>query len=128
MNSASEEDPPSRRRSTSELLCVPFLDTDTRHETERADALLKERGYSTWLITLLRRICAVGLWTQAFVWEEWHLDSSDVLVGYGALCLPLGLLTIWHRPLGITFITLGVSLIGLGVWLMYRRPAAEARR
>jgi uncharacterized membrane protein (DUF2068 family) len=80
---------PMGKLSTGELLCIPFLDTDTTKDTVLANAELQLRGYPMWLISLLRKLCGVGLWQQSFLWENFHLDLADVAAGYG---LPLALL------------------------------------
>ena len=78
----------------SELLCLPFLDTDVEEKVTLADKELIRRGVPFWSIGLLRRICAVGLWTQIFAWEEWHLDIWDVLFGYSIIGLLSGFLVV----------------------------------
>ncbi|MDN3517506.1 hypothetical protein QWY84_07795 [Aquisalimonas lutea] len=80
----------SERATISELLCVPFLDSGARNWQLEADAELIRRGMSRMLIPILRRVCAIGLWTQYLAWEEWHLDLYDVLFGYGVLFLGAG--------------------------------------
>jgi hypothetical protein len=129
MDSSTETPQPEWRASSSELLCVPFLDTDTSKDTERANSILLARGYPLWLIKLLRQVFAVGLWTQVFVWEEWHLDIADVLAGYGLLLIPLGLFLLWVGYVSQTFLAsvggailaLGPLLVVFGFWLMWRR-------
>jgi hypothetical protein len=115
--------------STSELLCVPFLDNDTTKDVEFADAVLAYRGYPKWTIRILRRIFSVGLWTQGFVWEEWYLDLSDVLAGYGLLLLGLGLISsmvgvVVQSPIWIiagAILVLGFIFIALAFWGWRRR-------
>lgn len=98
--------------STSELLCTPFLDTDTKEDTKAADLVLASRGYPRWLIRFLRNICGIGLSTQIIVWEEWHLDIGDVILGYGPLFVVLGLFLCW---LSLIFSSLQVAAVGIGL-------------
>jgi len=78
----------------SELICLPFLDTDVEAKVPLADNELRRRGFPSWSIRPLRKICGVGLWTQMFAWEEWHLDIWDVLFGYSIIGLLAGFLVI----------------------------------
>ncbi len=80
------------RQSTIELLCIPFLDTDTEKLRVDADTVLQNRGYALWVIRLLRKVVGIGLWTQSIAWEEWHLGWIDVLFGYALLFIPLGIM------------------------------------
>jgi hypothetical protein len=122
---------PEYKASSSELLCVSFLDTDTTKDKKMADEELRRRGYSSWLIRVLRSIFSVGLWTQGFTWEEWHLDLNDVLAGYGLLLSGLGVIVTvsalvtklfsWH--IGAYVLLTGACLLALAIggWLARRR-------
>ena len=79
-----------RNSSSSELLCLPFLDTDVTEKLALANDELKRRGWASWQIHLLRKVFAVGLWTQVFAWEEWHLGIWDVIFGYSIIGALLG--------------------------------------
>ena len=82
------------KSTVSELICLPFLDTDVTQKVPLADQELVRRGFPIWSIRMLRRFCAIGLWTQIFAWEEWHLDIWDVLFGYSILAAIIGFLII----------------------------------
>lgn len=91
-------------KATSVLLCLAFLD-DGGGLTTVADEELNRRGYSNKAIKVLRMLCSIGLWTQSFVWEEWHLDLYDVIIGYGLL------ICFWSIPISIfLFIVFSVKL------------------
>lgn len=123
------------RNSTSELLCRPFLDTDMPDDVRRADEELSKRGYPKWATKVIRVIFLVGLWTQAFIWEEFHLDISDVAAGYGlifcGLSIPLLIsAAIFHsvtpvKLAGLSFL-LGCILLSLASigWSRYRKKSA----
>ena len=103
------------KQSTIELLCVPFLDTDTEKLVVEADSILGDRGYRPWLIRLLRKIVGVGLWTQSIVWEEWHLGWFDVIFGYALLFIPLGIMFIViGNMFDPTLLSIGILLIMVG--------------
>ena len=81
------------RQSSSELLCLPYLDTDTSTDVLIANRILQERGYPAGLIRVLRGLFRIGLWHQfAFMWEWASLDVWDVVQGYAILLLPVGLM------------------------------------
>ena len=123
------------RLSTGELLCIPFLDTDTAKDTALANAELGLRGYPKWLIGVLRKFCALGLWQQLFLWEDFHLDLADVAMGYGLPLAALGALvaflaSVRHPSValfGLSALALGVVLIAAGVmgWRSTRRMYAK---
>lgn len=123
------------RAKTVELLCVPFLDTDTTAQTRRADLVLSQRGYPAWLIKALRALCGIGLWTQVLVWEEWILDLGDVLMGYGVLLfifgIPVGLVGLKFSPLaawvGASMLVVGPLLIVSAV-IYWRRTRVSAEQ
>jgi hypothetical protein len=123
METLSKSQGPQSLASSDELLCTPFLDTDTLKATEHADAVLQSRGYPRWLIRLLRRIFAVGLWTQIFVWEECSLSIGDVFCGYGALLLLVGLFASFGSffKAALWFGVAGAFFIALGTWFWRRR-------
>jgi hypothetical protein len=112
-----------RRLSTGELLCIPFLDTDITTDLILADSELDRRGYPRWLVAFLRRVCGIGLWHQAIVWEEWHLDLADVAIGYSPILMGTGaflavvghLLGRWAEIAGITIAASGIGLLGLAI-------------
>lgn len=83
----TDERPYPRNLAIDELICLPFLDTDTTKEMPAANAELMKRGYSGWLVRLLRRIALLGLWYQFLDWEWCSLGAYDVLFGYSALLL-----------------------------------------
>ena len=119
------------RVSTGELLCIPYLDTDTSKDTALANAELANRGYPGWLVVAMRKVCAIGLWHQALLWEEWHLDLSDVAAGYGLLLLVFGAAAIVLGNVaipklamaGLVLAPVGLGLLGLAVlgWKRHRR-------
>ena len=135
-DSLKNNDPkrPFATSSTGELLCIPYLDTDTKRDTILADAELANRGYPEWLTWLLRKLCLVGLWHQLFVWEDVHLDLSDVAAGYGVMLLLLGIAAVilgnFAIPqlavAGLVAAPLGLLLLALAVlgWKRYRRRMA----
>lgn len=112
-----------------ELLCIPFLDTDMPEDRERANIELRERGFPGWLVQVLRKVCAVGLWTQSITWEEWHLDGADVLAGYGLLLLIFAIFIavfgiLWfplNLKVGGLIAIIGVSALAAGVYGWSRR-------
>lgn len=110
-----------RGESTSALICLPFLDTDTEEEKRIADRVLAERGYGPFVVRVLRALAAVGLWYQVALWEDFHLDLSDVLAGYGVIVGAIGVLAllvswVW----GIGLLSLAIVLLVLA-WLGWRR-------
>jgi len=115
---------------TDELLCVPFLDTDSPRQLAEANAELERRGYPRWSVNVLRVLIAPGLWHQALVWEEWSLGLPDILWGYGILSFAAGLALLVLAcllvpqviPAAITVVIAGLSLFSLGVVVaVYRR-------
>ena len=119
MQVEADHQAPRSLLSSVELLCIPFLDTDTRKDTEHANAVLLSRGYPLWFIRLLRRVFAVGLWTQVFTWEECSLGIGDVLFGYGLLLIFIGLLTIWLK-VGLWLACVGILFVALAFWYWRR--------
>jgi small-conductance mechanosensitive channel len=118
--------------STSELLCLPFLDSGMSDRKAEANAILVARGYSPWQISLLRKLCRIGLWTQYFVWEEWRLDILDVVLGYGLLFVLLAIACIvFGFSLSKAVAWIGVMLFILGcvltavAWAGFRRNNRE---
>jgi hypothetical protein len=67
------------------LICLPFLDTDTRKEMPVANAELKARGYPGWFVRLLRGVALPGLWYQLLDWEWGALGGYDVCLGYSVI-------------------------------------------
>lgn len=118
-----------RRESTSALICLPFLDTDTSRDKQLADQILTERGYREGTIRRLRRLAAVGLWYQVLAWDDCHLDLSDVLAGYGAVLGALGLLSLlvsWRVGVGLLIVAiLLIAWAGVGWYRFRRRHQAE---
>lgn len=110
-----------RRLSTGELLCVSFLDTDVSALVIQADGELARRGYPHWLVVFLRKACAMGLWHQAVMWEEWHLDLKDVAIGYipiligaGAFIAVVGhMIGHWAELIGVGIAVSGFVVLGL---------------
>ena len=74
-----------RNLPSDELICMPFLDTDTTRELPVANAELNARGYPAWLVRMLRGIALPGLWFQVVAWEWASLGAYDVLLGYSVL-------------------------------------------
>lgn len=113
-----------RREPTSALVCRPFLDTDEPGERDLANQVLAERGYGRTAVRALRALALVGLWYQVFLWEDAHLDLSDVLAGYGLLagaCGVLAFLLSWVWGVGL--LSLGAALLllaGIG-WARHGR-------
>jgi hypothetical protein len=126
---------PMGRISTGELLCIPFLDTNTTKDTALANIELDIRGYPMWLVAILRKFCAVGLWTQLFLWEDFHLDLADVAVGYGVLFAFVGVVIAFfanfYHPrvalFGLCLVGGGAVLIAAGVvgWRQTRKSYAK---
>lgn len=81
----AEERPYPRNLASDELICLPFLDTDTTREMPAANAELEARGYPGWLVRLLRGIALPGLWYQLVAWEWASLGAYDVLLGYSVI-------------------------------------------
>ena len=81
----AEERPYPRNLPSDELICLPFLDTDTTNELPVVDAELRARGYPGWLVGLLRVVAFPGLWYQFLIWEWGSLGAYDVLLGYGVI-------------------------------------------
>ena len=100
------------RCTTSELLCLPFLDTDVTAELPIADTVLRARGYPPAAIRVLRAVCKVGLWHQLlFLWEWASLDVWDVVLGYAVLAVPIGLAVaiVLSVPVGLAIAAAGVA-------------------
>lgn len=81
----AEERSYPRNLPSDELICLPFLDTDTTKEMPAANAELEARGYPGWLVRLLRGIARPGLWYQILAWEWGCLGACDVFLGYSAI-------------------------------------------
>ena len=87
----AEERPHPRNLPSDELICLPFLDTDTTKEIVVADAELEARGYPGWLVRILRGAARPGL----YVWRDlerrgsWRLLWLDPDRRYGALRVEL---------------------------------------
>jgi hypothetical protein len=68
---------------TSELICIPFLDSSTTPvERDAIAAELRKRGLGRISVLLLRVLAALGLWWNLVAWEWASLDLNDVLFGY----------------------------------------------
>ena len=74
-----------RNLPSDELICLPFLDTDTTKDMPAANAELASRGYPSWLVRVLRGIALPGLWYQVVAWEWGSLGVYDVLLGYSVI-------------------------------------------
>ena len=122
---------PFGNASLGELLCTPYLDTDTTKDTALANAELANRGCPRWLVAALRKVCAVGLWPQLIIWEEYRLGFSDVAAGYGLMFLGLGIAAVvlgnFAIPklaiAGLIMLPIGLCFLGLALlgWRRYRR-------
>ncbi len=115
MTKAKQDYP--RSLASDELICLPFLDTDTTADLPIADAELSLRGYPSWSVTLLRRIAAAGLWYQVFAWEWASLDAFDVLLGYVPMGLILGLLLalVGLYSAAVVVVTLSLTTLALAI-------------
>lgn len=110
-----------RSESTSALVCLPFLDTDEPEARDLANQILAERGFPLPAIRLLRGLAGIGLWYQVVLWEDFHLDLSDVLAGYGLIAGVLGLLAmLLSRVWGIGLLVVAAALLLLA-WLGWGR-------
>jgi hypothetical protein len=113
-----------RQEATSALVCLPFLDTEQPKEEAVADQILAERGYSRLAVRILRALAGVGLWYQIIAWEDFHLDLSDVLAGYGVIVAGMGVfILIFSRPWGLGVLSLAAVLMCLAWrgWTQFRR-------
>ena len=119
MTASSSDTAYLRRLPTSELICLPFLDTDTTALVPEADRVLQSRGWSPSTIRRLRRVAGVGLWWQVIAWEWASLDVCDVLAGYGAIVLALGgVLMLAGLPFSKTVLIAGAIVTAAGVALL----------
>lgn len=127
------ERPYPRNLPSDELICLPYLDTDTTKEMPVANAELKARGYPGWLVRLLRGIALPGLWYQVLAWEWGSLGAYDVFLGYSVIFvvvspfvamlsnLLFGTFLWGAAPLVAGLLFFAVALLGLN----YRRRANE---
>ena len=100
------------RQTTSELLCLPFLDTDTAADLPVANSILRDRGYPPRLIRFLRVICGIGLWHQfLFMWDWACLDIWDVTQGYAMLLVPIGIVVTLVSSVTVGLVFLAGSLV-----------------
>ncbi len=109
----SEQKPYPRNLPSDELICLPFLDTDTRADTEVANAELKARGYSARTVRWLRKVAGVGLWYQVVAWDWASLSMFDVMLGYVPMGLLLALLIAQ-----LTFYKLALAILGLSLLML----------
>lgn len=129
----AQERPYPRNLPSDELICLPFLDTDTTKEMPAANAELEARGYPGWLVRLLRGLARPGLWYQVVAWEWACLSAYDVFLGYGVILvvaspfvamlsnLLLGTFLWGGVPLGAGLLLFAVAWLGLN----HRRRARE---
>ena len=99
-----------RNLPADELICLPFLDTDTTRDAAIADAELSARGYPHWLVAFFRKIAKIGLWYQVFAWEWASFGAYDVLLGYVPIGLVLSLLLALLHQYFAAGVVLGLSL------------------
>ena len=126
--------PHPRNLPSDELICLPFLDTDTTSDMVAANAELSSRGYPGWLVRLLRSVARPGLWWQVVAWEWGSLGVYDVFLGYGILLViaspfvaMLSSLLAGRLSWGVVPLLAGVFLLGVA-WLgLDRRNRAMKR-
>jgi hypothetical protein len=122
---------------TSELICIPFLDSSTSPSEREAIATeLRSRGFGRIPVLVLRMLAGLGLWWNIVAWEWATLDLYDVLFGYAinfALVAVVATgfaafhLVTGGSPLPAGFVALGSSLLCLGLFLCAKR-GWESRR
>jgi hypothetical protein len=123
---------------TSELICIPFLDSSTTPSERRAIAAeLRSRGLGRVPVLFLRILAGFGLWWNVVAWEWLTLDLYDVLFGYA---INFGLVSVLAAvvaafrlftggPLLAPCLTAIVSsLLCAGLWLFAKRGWERRRR
>lgn len=119
------------RQSTSELLCLPFLDTDVSEEVPIADEILRARGYPPRVIRFLRILCCIGLWHQfLFMWDWASLSLWDVIQGYAVPLAVIGVYVgmIFSLSVGLTLLATGVAaFFGAYVGMSWSRKRFERK-
>ena len=105
-----------------ELICLPFLDTDTSKDVLVANAVLARRGYPRWAVRLCRALVAPGLWLQLFDWDWCSLGIFDVFFGYSFIFAgrSLVLLLLGAYPWGFGGLGLACLLL-ISAWVGWRR-------
>ena len=125
------------KASTSELICIPFLDSSTTASERAAIATeLRRRGLGRISVSLLRILAGLGLWWNLIAWEWAHLDLYDVLFGYainfGFVALFSAVLACFRLATGgqvltATLVTLGSAFLGFGFWVAASRGWQRTR-
>ncbi len=123
---------------TSELICIPFLDSSTTpSERDAIAAQLRSRGFGRISVLFLRILAGLGLWWNLIVWEWVSLDLNDVLFGYA---INFGLVTLVATVVtAVRFFTggpllaagavaLASSLVCLSLLLIAKRGYERERR
>jgi hypothetical protein len=123
---------------TSELICIPFLDSATTPSEREAIATeLRSRGFGRVSVLLLRILAGLGLWWNLVAWEWATLDLHDVLFGYAINFALLALVSTgfaaFHLATGASLlpaglIALGSSVLCLGLFFCARRGWERRRQ
>jgi hypothetical protein len=123
---------------TSELICIPFLDSSTTPaERQAITAELRSRGLGRVPVLLLRVLAGFGLWWNLVAWEWFTLDLHDVLFGYainfGLVAGIASVLAVFRLfsggPLLIPcLVALASFLLCAGLWLLAKRGWERRRR
>jgi hypothetical protein len=112
---------PKVKASDWELICNPFLDTDTSDLTLEGDRILQLRGYSRIRISLLRFLALTGVWWNVFWWEWAMLDHRDIQLGWGCnmivIAVLMGLLSV---KFGIVMAGLAFAVFFIGMFVLVR--------
>jgi apolipoprotein N-acyltransferase len=126
------------RARTSELICIPFLDSSTTPSEREAIATeLRRRGFGRIAVLFLRILAGLGLWWNLIAWEWATLDLSDVLFGYainsGLVALVATVIAAFRLLTGASLVPAGLtalasSLLCLAFWLSARRGWARRRQ
>ena len=98
---------------TSELICIPFLDSSTTpSERDAIAAELHSRGLGRTSVLFLRILAGLGLWWNLLAWEWASLDLNDVLFGYA---INFGLVTFAATLVAVVCLFTGASVLPAGV-------------
>ena len=126
------------RARTSELICIPFLDSSTTSsEREAIASELRRRGFGRVPVLFLRVLAGLGLWWNLIAWEWATLDLSDVVFGYAvnsglvavvATMVALYLLLTGASLLPSVLVALVSWLLCLAFWLCAKRGWARRRQ
>jgi hypothetical protein len=98
---------------TSELICIPFLDSSTTpSERDAIAAELRSRGFGRIPVLLLRILAGLGLWWNLVAWEWASLDLNDVLFGHA---INFGLVAFVATLVAAVRFLTGTSVLAAGV-------------